>query len=225
MRDFKYVFLLTYARSGSTLLQSLLNSEPTAQIRGENNNALFHLFKTIEAVTQSKTQHGQRVTEPDTPWYGAETLTPVGFKTNALNLFVNGVLKPDPGMKIIGFKEIRHIPFFMGNQDFENYCKFLLNSFPNAKIIFNSREADDVSKSAWLSELNPDVVKRGVRAADERFKRAAATFENAMHVQYEDYVADHSKLREMFKFLGYEYDKARVDAIFSKRLTHAKQSV
>ena len=220
--DFDYVFLLTYARSGSTLLQSLLNSEPTALIRGENNNALFYMFKALEAVTMSKTQHGQHPTEPDTPWFGAEKLTPLGFKRTILRQFVNGVLRPTPTAKVLGFKEIRHIPFFMNDLDFENYCQFLLNSFPNAKLIFNSRDAEDVRKSAWLKELNPELVKRGVRAADERFRLATARFDNVLHLQYEDYVENHDEVKKLFKFVGFEYDAARVEAIFNKRLTHAK---
>ena len=33
-RDLDYVFVVTYARSGSTLLQALLNACPGVQIRG-----------------------------------------------------------------------------------------------------------------------------------------------------------------------------------------------
>ena len=39
-----YVFVMTYGRSGSTLLMGLLNTIPGYLIRGENDDALRFLF-------------------------------------------------------------------------------------------------------------------------------------------------------------------------------------
>lgn len=224
--DYTYVFVITYARSGSTLLQSLLNSVPGVQIRGENNNALFHMFRTFQAVQQAKALHGKQATARDTPWYGAENLTPASFKRNLLNLFVAGVLKPSDDAKVIGFKEIRHIPFFMSETEFNQYCQFILNSFPKAKIIFNSRNPVDVSKSAWLREQPSATVIRGVRAADERFRkfaiRAPEMAKRVIHLEYDKYIQDDGEIHRLFDFLGFEYDKARVRGVMDKRLTHAQ---
>ncbi len=43
-----YLFIVTYGRSGSTLLQGILNSIPGYLIRGENRAALFHLYSLRE---------------------------------------------------------------------------------------------------------------------------------------------------------------------------------
>lgn len=224
--DYTYVFVITYARSGSTLLQSLLNSVPGVQIRGENNNALFHMFQTFQAVQQAKAQHGKLVTDKDTPWYGADKLTPAYFKRNLLNLFVAGVLKPSEDAKVIGFKEIRHIPFFMSDTEFNQYCQFILNSFPQAKIIFNSRNPVDVSKSAWLREQPSATVIRGVRLTDERFRKFASRTpeiaKRVIHLEYDKYTREDGEVRRLFDFLGFEYDDARVRAVMGKRLTHAQ---
>ena len=46
MRDapVDHVFVMTYGRSGSTLLMGLLNSIPGYLIRGENRHAMRHLY-------------------------------------------------------------------------------------------------------------------------------------------------------------------------------------
>ena len=45
-----FVFVVTYGRSGSTLLQNVLNTIPGYCIRGENANTLAHLAKACHAV-------------------------------------------------------------------------------------------------------------------------------------------------------------------------------
>ncbi len=56
------IFIVCYGRSGSTLLTRVINTIPGACIRGENANALMHLFRVYEAAhrmryTQGKPEH------------------------------------------------------------------------------------------------------------------------------------------------------------------------
>lgn len=222
-KQYRYIFVLTYARSGSTLLQSLLNSVDNVQIRGENNNVLYHIFKSIDGVERAKSEHGPSSKAPDTPWYGANVLTPLGFKERMMNVFVSGVLKPSETAEVIGFKEIRHIPHFMNDTDFREYCDFLLDSFPDSRIVFNSRNAEDVSRSAWLKEQNAEDVMRAVRLTDKRFEDYTKSRKRAIHMQYRDYVADPTILDRMFEFLGLEPDQDKIRAVLEKPLTHAKR--
>ena len=219
-RDYSFVFIVSYARSGSTLVQSLLNSLAGWQIRGENNNALFHVQKLVGSIRHARNIHGHRPTEHDAPWYGADKLTPRLFADRMLTTFVDGVLKPDDGVTTIGFKEIRHTPYFMTDFEFQEYMEFMLESFPDSRIVFNSRNAEDVCRSAWLKDENPEAVRRDVAVADRRFSEIARTSDRATHLFYDEYVNDHGKIRELFDFLGAEYHPEAIDAVFSKRLTH-----
>lgn len=45
-----HVFIVTYGRSGSTLTQSLLNTLPGYQIRGENGNLAWFLARAVDVV-------------------------------------------------------------------------------------------------------------------------------------------------------------------------------
>lgn len=219
---YSFVIILTYARSGSTLVQSILNSIPGYQIRGENLNALFHIYKCVEAVRIARNIHGWQPTMPDTPWFGADRLTPKLFKERMIATFVEGVLKPSGGATTIGFKEIRHTPFFMSDEEFSDYAQFILDEFPRSKIIVNSRYANEVANSAWLADRDSEAVKREVEICDQRFSRLAQSSSAVYHLRYNDYVRNHSLIKGLFHFLDAPYNAAELEKIFAKPLNHAR---
>lgn len=221
--DYRFVFIVTYARSGSTLLQSLINTAPGVQLRGENMGALLHIFRACNALHETALRgRKDQTAEVDNPWFGAGEIEVQGACRQMLNLFLRRVLKPQPGVAVTGFKEIRHLPFHIPrDEEFAAYADFLLERFPRARIVCNSRDATAVSRSAWLRNEDPQRIGKAVRAADDRFRALAARSERCLHMQYEDYVASPAPLQEMFDFLELPFDAARVQAVLDKPLTHA----
>lgn len=223
LTSYDYVFVVTYARSGSTLLQSLLNSCNGVQIRGENSNALFHLYRAISAVqtTRKFGRHPQTMAR-DEPWYGAGEVKPVLLEANLLNSFVRNVLSPDPATRVTGFKEVRYNRQFIADEHFAPYMDFLLTKFPNSKIVFNSRRADDVVKSGFLAKQNPHNMRTAVAEADKNFAAYDASSDHTIHLYYEDYVADHTQIHRMLSFLNLDWSAEAIEQVFAKPLTHAK---
>src|SRR5215213_881342 len=67
-----YVFVVTYGRSGSTLLMGLLNSIPGYLVRGENWDALHHLFEFHRTLEDgSRKWDRARLRQRTHPFYGA----------------------------------------------------------------------------------------------------------------------------------------------------------
>ncbi len=221
--DYRYVFIVTYARSGSTLLQSLLNSCKGVQVRGENNNTLLHLHRAITSVegTRKVGRHPQ-TKAPDEPWFGASEVKPVAFETALLARFVRNVLAPDQDTVVTGFKEIRYNRSFISKAQFAPYMDFLLAKFPHAKLVFNSRRAEDVAKSAFLAEQNRNDTLSWVAEADANFAAYDKGSDKTIHMQYEDYVADHRLIHQMLDFLNLDWTAETVEQVFAKPLTHAK---
>ena len=60
--NYQHVLIITYGRSGSTLLQGLLNSIDGCIVRGENYDACKGLFRTYQAVSYT------HLTLPTTPY-------------------------------------------------------------------------------------------------------------------------------------------------------------
>jgi LPS sulfotransferase NodH len=216
----QYVFIVTYARSGSTLLQSLIGSLPGTHMAGENLNALFWLYRSWRAVKQSRHQHGLREMAPNEPWYGADKLEPRPFGNALARNFIQHVLRPLPESKRVGFKEIR---WFDAPNHFSPYMHFLRSFFAPARIVFNSRDAEQVSRSAWFAKQDSAKVIAKVRAADAMMKNyARQNPSDCIHLHYNDYVADPSRLNALFEFLGARMPAKKLKQILSVRLTHCQ---
>src|SRR5262245_596888 len=99
------VFIVSYGRTGSTVLQRILNTLPNACIRGENGNVLMSLRAAHEAAVYATTM-SSLATEKG-PWYGAEVIRPDAFANALVTSFVDNILCPPSDVFYLGFKEIR----------------------------------------------------------------------------------------------------------------------
>ena len=219
-----YVFIVTYGRSGSTLLQNLLNAIEGYCIRGENANALFHLMQSWHAIETAPPIRGMRKSQApsagDHPWYGAEMIRAEHYGRALANFFVREVLKPGEGVRVCGFKEIR---FHAHPKMFLPYLNFIHRFFPAARFVFNTRDHAAVARSGWWADMDPDTVKAQLVAAEDLFERFRALRPDCtIRLHYDDYVADRSRLSALFDFLGEPFDRATVDRILDHRLTHLK---
>ena len=117
----------------------------------------------------------------------------------------------------------------MKNDEFGQFMDFPLELFPDARINFNSPNTEAVSKSSW--HVNEDPVKQmeTVRRSDARFTVCAvyavyaAKSGKALHLRHDDYVKDHSHIRRLYDFLNLTFDADRLEAVFARPLTHARQ--
>lgn len=217
-----YVFLVTYGRSGSTLLQNLLNSIPGYCIRGENNNALFHLARSWHALVEAEPMRGMRKagtpSDQTDPWYGAELTRPDVYGRSLADVFVREVLALPPGTRVGGFKEIR---FHLQKPLFRPCMDFIQSFFPRARIVFNTRNHDAVAKSGWWSKMDPTRVARELNEAEAMFAAYLADFPgHSLKVHYDDYNGNPEALRPLYDFLGERFDEAAVRRMLGSRLTH-----
>lgn len=214
-----YVFVVTYGRSGSTLLQTVLQSIDGYFIRGENNHALLPLFRSYKRVHQARYVHGAKEIGETGPWYGADEISPTHFGEALTNAFVQEVLRPPRDARVVGFKEIR---FHEANkQEFIDYLDFMARYFAPAKFIFNMRKWEDVSKSGWWKTMNPEKVKADIERCDSWYKNyAEAHPERSFLLQYEDYAGKPEQLEGLFEFLGEPFDLEKLKAVTERRLPH-----
>lgn len=217
-----FTFIVTYGRSGSTLLQNMLNSIPGYQVRGENNNALLFMARAWLQIRNSEQMAAMRKRGQDSnqthPWFGAEKVFPEEVGKALADTFIRTVLKPDPGVRVSGFKEIR---FHQDADHFWPYLNFIHEFFPNARFIFNTRDHDSVAKSGWWAELNPEDVKKTLTKAEKLYEGYQKAFPERCHaVHYDTYVKSPETLKSMFEFLGESYDEKLVETVMNTRLKH-----
>lgn len=213
---YKFLFVVTYGRSGSTLLQGVLNSFDGYCIRGENSNMLAAIFRLWRECHNLHEQFGSAPTGAIDSWFGADLIGSDSFANDMIAAFKRHILNPPEWARVIGFKEIRYTPDFFKSGEFGNYFDFINEWFPQSAFIFNSRKLSDVIQSGWwrnepeaLSELQ--AAERMMLAAYNRFKH------KSIWLRYEDYADVPEGIRGLAEFLGEPFDHQRVAEVLSIR--------
>lgn len=234
-----YVFVVTYGRSGSTLTQVLLNAIPGWCIRGENGNLLYHLARAVH-VTRSGDNYAWRrndlgkprleqknflrdiIGTPSDPWYGVEHVLPDRFALKLFDDFVSQVIRPPENARVLGFKEIR---WHEDRKFFHNFLDIVKEHFPGTRFLFQTRDADSLSRSSWWKQKEPGFVTEMVTSVNRMFHDYTA--ENpgtCLMVEYERFEEGPSYVKEIFDFLGEPMDEAVIRSILDTRLTHLQGS-
>jgi Sulfotransferase family len=213
-----FVFIVTYGRSGSTLLQHIIGSLSGYHIAGENSNALFGLFQSYSSCVKAKSNGTPNTRRIEDPWFGAHAVKPFHYGQKLAALFISEVLRPPDDARVIGFKEIR---YFENPRELEAYLTFMRTFFVPAKFIFNIRTPEEVAKSGWWknrpeADVIPQVQKWHTMIDDYVRAHPADSF----CVRYNDYVSDHLALVPLFEFLGETYDPDQIAKIMAVKLSH-----
>lgn len=212
------IFIVTYGRSGSTLLQSLLQSIPNAHIMGENTNVLESLFRASVRARKTRKAWGNKPQAASHPWHGADRIFPNRFEKRLARTFTEEILQPPTDAHWIGFKEIRYPAL---GDDFPAFLNFCRRGFHNAFFVFNSRNGEDVARSKWWARKPREDVLDLVNQMDERFADFAdRNPEFSHHVRHEQTIANPATLQPLFDKLGESLDIAAAETILGERLTH-----
>ncbi|WP_413662459.1 sulfotransferase [Microbulbifer sp. CNSA002] len=219
MSNYSNVFVITYGRSGSTLLVGVLNSISGYMIRGENNNFVWQLYKAYRALEQTKKDFGNsKADSPTSPWYGANGIDLDAYISDARKM-IFGQLEGKTGIfsrgsKVVGFKEIRYTePHQLNN--LEGYLDFLRAVCDKPAFVFNTRDLDQVCKSSWWKNVDEVKVKEKLGRADAKFREVASRHSDCIHVDYEKIVS-REDVERLFNFLGEEYVETRLNTVFKK---------
>jgi hypothetical protein len=211
--DLSYLFVVTYGRSGSTLLQGILSATPGVMIRGENGAVLQDLFRFHDTASGHRDRlTANRVNQiaETHPWWGIDGYRDEPALRDMRTLMLETVLRPDPETRIVGFKEIYWMP-----ERLPDYLAFIGAVFPGARFVLNTRNLDDVAKSKWWAR-NPDA-RHELELLEKQYVDAlAALGDSAYRVHFDDYVADPAVLRSLFDWLGEPWDEARVRAVMAR---------
>ena len=213
--NFDSILIVTYGRSGSTLLQGILNSVDGVLIRGENFNFIEGLYESYRRLVDSKEKYAPREEIPQEPWYGASLVDFDLFFDHCRKLVKDVLLEQCDdyaGVRCYGFKEIRYLRV----KDLEGYLDFLMKIFPNPAFVINTRELDEVVKSGWWVNHDPNVVKSEILNFEKRILQYSEKIKNIFYnITYSDVVNKKEKLQGLFDFIGAEYVEAEIDKVLS----------
>jgi hypothetical protein len=208
----RYLFVVTYGRSGSTLLNGVLNSIPGYLIRGENRLVISELHQWHRAIDRQMASFGEKKRSgPRSSWYGLHSYPREIALDRMRALVLDTLLRPGPRARVVGFKEIR-----WPADDLDSLVEFITELFPDSKFLFNTRNAADVAKSEWWRDA-PNALE--IIAARENAWAAVqqSLGERAFAVCYDDYARDVDGLRPLFAWLDEDFDRERLSNVLATR--------
>ncbi|MEV4436260.1 sulfotransferase [Streptomyces sp. NPDC049555] len=211
--NYESLLIVTYGRSGSTLLQGLLNGIEGCEVRGENYNFCYGLFQSYKCLVGTVRRASPRV---EAPWFGTHWSEEV-FLRDVRGLVRRQLIGArDAGWpaRCYGFKEIRYTD--LGEEDLVEYLDFLVRVFPRLALVFNTRDLNDVVRSDWWQQ-DPAGSRAALARTDAAFRRYAADHVDCFVIDYSDVIGRTQRLRELFSFLGAPYDDAAVEKTLAVR--------
>ncbi len=214
-RPLRYIFVVTYGRSGSTLVQGLLNTIPRTLVRGENNFYVLPLYQAMVRARAVKRKYGgPRSRRTASAFYGLEELRLEHFAECTRRLVVEQLLgeAKRSHFDIVGFKEIRWNQISRETQ--ADFFTFLDRAFPGVQYVLNRRNHDDVRTSDFWRGRGSDVFVDTVTRIEEiqEFLRATRA-DRVYDVEYEvltgvDDSAAEKQLRGLAEFVTGACDDA-----------------
>ncbi|HEY8594864.1 MAG TPA: sulfotransferase [Devosiaceae bacterium] len=212
------IFIVTYGRSGSTLLQKALQTLPDSCIRGENDGILVQLYRAYQKANFARGQFGKLPTASDNPWFGADRIDPQSFGEQLSEVFIREIIRPQSNVRWVGFKEIRYSEL---KEDFVSFFDFARKVFPNLFIVFNSRNVSAVRESGWWAKMDPDNVAKIISEMDARFSSYSQSAPHCtFHAHHEETSTNPSSLSALFEMLGEPMDIERLRLAVTSKLTH-----
>lgn len=209
--NYSSVIVVTYGRTGSTLLQGLLNTINGVAVLGENDNAFYHLYMYQKTIKEASLRHNGEA--PNGPFYGCSMprheLTAEAIR-NVINAYFYSA-KTITGAHCIGFKEVKY--YQIGSNLIE-YLDFLDQNFPNPLFIFLSRAHHEIVQSGWWSDMCPQEVLEQVSAVETTARNFAQQRKNTYFIDYNDVVKENKNLRNLFHKIGATYNAQRARVIF-----------
>jgi hypothetical protein len=166
--DHDYVFVVTYGRTGSTLVQGLLNALPRTLVRGENGMFHVHQWRAAEAaVSVAERNMGSRPRQPTSAFYGGHLLGMARFVESS-RAFTKELLlgrKRARAFDRLGFKEVRWHE--IGADETEAFFAWFEQVFPGARYVLNTRDPEQTAGSGFWQRLDRDeAVQKMMRVRE-----------------------------------------------------------
>lgn len=220
MYSHPHLIIIAVGRSGSTILQSILNTAPHTLIRGENNNFFYWLFKSYQSLLPiGPRPPGASAAKP---WFGFQNFNPRLYIQHLRSIaqdFLLGNQKSDE-IYVCGFKEIRF--FDVPNNEMHDYLDFLSLLFPGVIFLLLKRNPDEIVCSSWWAKMDSTTL---VSRIDEFYTTVLASSRNNL------VSIDYSRIRDqdtayleghLFRAVDLPFRKADVLERLAQKLNHCQ---
>ena len=214
--DREFLFVVTYGRSGSTLVMGVLNSITGFSICGENDCACEELFGFYKKFDRSICSFENNVMPLDSRNSWFQTLSRSGLKSVCQD-FLWSLFSGSGSDRVVGFKEIRwDKPFF------EDLVLWLNIVCGRCRFLVVTRNLDDTCRSAWHAG-SPSCRER-LKAFEDRVFGffGSHSYIDSFFLHFDDlYGVSVDSFRDLFVWLGVDLDEGAVQAVLDRKHSYA----
>jgi hypothetical protein len=206
-----FFFVIGRPRSGTTLIQSILDAHPNIQIPGEST-ILFRLYskyKNTERIDDALLEqlYEDIIKQPKINYW------PMDYAKLKADLFeLNGAFNFQKLMSVIylnfqsAFPKKEILAIGDKNPDYSTYAGMFFKIFPDTKIIYITRDYRDhylsMVKAGLLHNILPWIIIRWKDSVDRVDKLKQRYPKQFCSFRYEDFIQDPKlHLSSLFKFL------------------------
>jgi hypothetical protein len=222
----RYVFVVTYGRSGSTLTQGMLNTLPRTLVRGENNLYLLPIYRAYAGLAAFKDKFGgPGAAKPSSAFYGLDVADLGAFAASVRELVQRQLLAgvaPDE-VDRLGFKEV--LWHRVKRDEWAGFFGFLDLVFADPLYVLNQRDLAMASTSGFWRKKAPGVAERQISRVQKlhEYLRESRP-ERCLDTRYEELTSDDREvaarqLRGLAEFVTGSCDDDLLAALFATRET------
>ena len=220
----RFVFVVTYGRSGSTLTQGMLNALPRTLVRGENDLYLVPLYRAYAGLGRFRERFGgPGAIAPSSAFYGLREVDLDGFAATIRDLVQAQLLGGVPLADVdrLGFKEV--LWHRLRRPEWEDFFGFLDRTFGDPLYVLNQRDVEMASTSGFWRKKKPGVALRQINRVRRlqaflRESRPDRTFDTRFEAMTSD---DHdvaaAQLRGLAEFVTGSCDDALLESMLALR--------
>ena len=229
--DVNFLIIVTAGRTGSTILQHLLNQDPKTLIRGENNNFFYYFYRAYHALEDPNAAKFRLASNSKHPWYGFKNFKSEELKKHTRLLAIKFLLGTNSlsDYQRIGFKEIRFFPLIRykpnsnepNTSELINYLLFLSNALGNVKFIHLTRESSEIVKSGWwgINGNQQDKLQR-INVFNQTISQAKTSLD-IVPFEYELLKSKNiTRIQEIFLGLGINLTRKKITETLNIELLH-----
>ncbi len=204
-KTYGYVFVVTYGRSGSTLVQGLLNALPRVLVRGENDLYLLDLYRGLARLRAFRDEHGEHGSRNVvSAFYGLKAIRRSAFMQAMNDVVTAGVIGNLDGgdFDVLGFKEV--VWHRLAAEETADFFDTMDKVFPGVRYVLNTRDVDRVLGSGFWRDADAEEARSLIERVVEVQEHLRATRpDRVLDVRYEELTGPDPDVRdEVVRRLG-----------------------
>lgn len=222
-RQLNFLVIVTFGRTGSTVLQAALNAHPHTIIRGENYGAVRGIEMYVRAVAEAADRHHSG--SPAHPWYGTARLNPQEVLESQREHVIAHLLRPKSDTQWSGYKEVRfEVGHFSDTESLLSHLLFVHQLLPGVRFVVNTRDPVKAAGSGWWPE-HPDAVNALHRTVAQLQESAELLThmlgrDRVVALEYEQWKDDPALLTQELRSVGFPAKDGIVSRVLAEQLTH-----